>query len=761
MATTTSTMTAGENKPWTLEKTLATQTFNATLTTNGKYLDRDINITISTQAGAYDIEVPATADIETVKPVISDAGLEGALTVSPTTTKPTEGTYIALKTAGKDVTVTSTAAVTKAGFIDVGAKEATITFKTADSDVAYIPLNGTSASADADYGDLESYFEKGTSTKYDVLIKPNYTVPQAGYIGEANKKETNPSYWSVKKGAVNGWNKASTDAPGNAEKLNVSAVEVGGSIHIAQGWHEESYITLGDLIPNVLEPDALNSHLLYGHQAFNENGVQLIGTICTYDTKHEKGFTGSHDKNTYFISGTTGASKFGVIPAYSYVAEQLSIKPGSVSNVAVSGSVKPVIAKAAVDDTTTPGAKNITSSVSGNAPTEAYYVAVKTNSGKGQIHSDVSIKAGWQNADTIGADHADAITLQESEIAYAPIKAGSASVSGGTLDVTNSAKITTAGISAGISMEKTEYVINADATANANVEAVAITSNDGYIEKSKTDKPSAIAKQSSSVTANADPIYLKKAVISSTGTEATNPIITTTFGSDKTLDIADVQDAEHTFAITVDTTGSKGSVSTKYTASAGYTPAVADVTSGEVDIEATIQNASITKYLKKGSVSASTSVSKQNGETFLTIANGASADIELGAIVEVVPGYVQTGDAPTGVSAKYNIKKATLAGSTAATVDILGTDRGTTFTSDDGVVLHTSVDATKTYKEIKTETKILASGDSIGSASVAAKTSGWVDGSATAKVTGSGSAELAAKGSIFIEVYTGEFTFEA
>ena len=47
MATTTSTMTSGVDKPWTLTKELATQTFNATLTTNGKYLDRDINITIS------------------------------------------------------------------------------------------------------------------------------------------------------------------------------------------------------------------------------------------------------------------------------------------------------------------------------------------------------------------------------------------------------------------------------------------------------------------------------------------------------------------------------------------------------------------------------------------------------------------------------------------------------------------------------------------------------------------------------------------
>ena len=88
MATTTSTMTAGENKPWTLTKTLSTQTFNATLTTNGKYLDRDINITISTQSGENAIVVPKAADIKTIKPVIADAGDPSSLKVTPSTSKP-------------------------------------------------------------------------------------------------------------------------------------------------------------------------------------------------------------------------------------------------------------------------------------------------------------------------------------------------------------------------------------------------------------------------------------------------------------------------------------------------------------------------------------------------------------------------------------------------------------------------------------------------------------------------------------------------
>ena len=117
MATTTSTMTAGENKPWTLTKTLSTQTFNATLTTNGKYLDRDINIDISTKDGVNKLVVPKAADIKTIKPVIIDAGDDAALTVTPVTVKPESGAYIALKTNGDSATVTVTAQIVEDGFL--------------------------------------------------------------------------------------------------------------------------------------------------------------------------------------------------------------------------------------------------------------------------------------------------------------------------------------------------------------------------------------------------------------------------------------------------------------------------------------------------------------------------------------------------------------------------------------------------------------------------------------------------------------------
>ena len=155
MATTTSTMTAGENKPWTLTKTLSTQTFNATLTTNGKYLDRDINIDISTKDGVHNLVVPKAADIKTIKPVIADAGDTGALKVTPVAEKPESGAYIALKTGSDSATVTVTAQIVEDGFLKISdTKQENIVVNVSASDVAYIPLAGTSASANADYGAL-------------------------------------------------------------------------------------------------------------------------------------------------------------------------------------------------------------------------------------------------------------------------------------------------------------------------------------------------------------------------------------------------------------------------------------------------------------------------------------------------------------------------------------------------------------------------------------------------------------------------------
>lgn len=761
MATTTSTMTSGVDKPWTLTKELATQTFNATLTTNGKYLDRDINIAISTQSGENAIVVPKAADIKTIKPVIADAGDESALKVTPSTSKPESGTYIALKTGADSATVTVTAQIGKDGFLKTtDTKQDNVVVNVSASDVAYIPLAGTSASANADYGALSNYFTKqDTDAGANVTIQPNYSIPNAGYIGEADRVVTNPSYWAVKKGLVTGWNKAQTDAPGTVNKITgVTAVQSGGALHIAEGWYEESYITLDEIIPDTLNIDAIDGSMLYGHQAFNEKGETLTGSILTYDTKDEAGFTHSTTKNDYYISGTTGASSFGVIPAHSYVDQQLSIKAGSLGAITLSGSVKPSIA--AVTTASATGAKNITTSASEVAPESAYYVAVQSNAGQANASYSFNPTAGWIEGGERHDTKTNAITLNQSNVTYAPVAAGSATVAGGELTPGSSSNtITTIGMDDGLSAQPTEYKINASATFSASRAAVSLTATDGYIEKSKVDKPVALAATSISEDKDAATVYLKKAVITSTGTESVKPSITTGFDSGK-IATMDTLSEGYSFPIKITTSATKGSVDTSYSVEAGYSPNVSGVASGAVEVVADVQSPTITKYVKKGSVSASTSITSQTDEYLAVTTEGETPDVIITAPVKVQEGYVQTGDG-LNATAHYKIKKTELAGSSEAHITFSKNSGTTTFSSADGVALHTATDNGKTYKTITAATTISVHGESNGTASVAGQAAGWIAGEATAAVTGAGNDKVSNSQDIYIEVYTGEFTFEA
>ena len=725
-------------------------------------LIRDINIDISTKDGVHDLVVPKAADIKTIKPVIADAGDTGALKVTPVAEKPESGAYIALKTGSDSATVTVTAQIVEDGFLKTSdTKQENIVVNVSASDVAYIPLAGTSASANADYGALSNYFTKqGSAEGADVTIQPNYSIPNAGYIGEANHVETNPSYWAVKKGSVNGWDKSETDAPGASHKLEVTAHESGGAIHIAEGWHEDSYITLADIIPDSLNIDAVDGSMLYGHQAFNEKGETLTGSISTYSSAQGAGLTHSTNKNDFYIDGdASGATQFGVIPAHSYVNEKLSIKAGSLGAITLSGSVKPSIA--AVTSASVTGAKNITTSASEVAPESAYYVAVQSNAGQADASYDFNVTAGWITGGPRHDTKTNAITLNQSNVTYAPVAAGSVKVAGGGLNTDSSSNtITISGMDDGLSAQATEYKIDASAAFKASRAAVSLEATDGYIEKSKVDKPAALAVASISENKDAATVYLKKAVITSTGTESVNPSITTGFDGGA-IATANTQSEGYSFPITITTEATKGSVATSYSAEAGYSPNVSGVASGAVEIVADVKSPTITKYVKKGSVSASTSISSQK-ETYLTVAaNEEVADVSITAPVTVVEGYVQEGDAPAGVAAHYTIKKTQLAGSASADVTISKKSGGTTFSSDDGVALHTATEEGKTYKAITAVTTINVDASSSGTASVAGKASGWIAGEATATVTGKGNDNVSNRQDIYIEVYAGEFTFEA
>ena len=395
------------------------------------------------------------------------------------------------------------------------------------------------------------------------------------------------------------------------------------------------------------------------------------------------------------------------------------------------------------------------------APESAYYVAVQSNAGQADASYDFNATAGWITGGQRHEVKTNAITLNQSNVTYAPVAAGSVEVAGGGLTHGSSSNIitTSSGMADGLSAQPTEYKIDASATFNASRAAVSLTATEGYIEKSKVDKAAAIEAASISDNKDADTVYLKKAVITSTGTESVNPSITTSFDNG---DIA-TQDAwseGYSFPIKITTSATEGNVATRYSAEAGYSPAVSNVASGNVKVVADVQSPTITKYVKKGSVSASTSITSQTDEYLAVTAEGETPDVIITAPVKVKEGYVQTGDG-LDATARYTIKKTELAGSSAANITFSNKSGETTFSSADGVVLHTSAGGGKTYKTITADTTISFDASSEGTASVAGQEAGWIAGDATATVTGHGHDSASNKQNIYIEVYTGEFTFES
>ena len=159
-------------------------------------------------------------------------------------------------------------------------------------------------------------------------------------------------------------------------------------------------------------------------------------------------------------------------------------------------------------------------------------------------------------------------------------------------------------------------------------------------------------------------------------------------------------------------------------------------------------------------MSASTSITSQTDEYLAVTAEGETPDVIITAPVKVKEGYVQTGDS-LDATARYTIKKTELAGSSAAHISFSNNSGTTTFSSADGVALHAATESGKTYKTITANTTISFDAHSNGTASVAGNASGWIDGDATATVTGNGHDSASNSQNIYIEVYTGEFTFEA
>lgn len=76
-----------------------------------------------------------------------------------------------------------------------------------------------------------------------------------------------------------------TNAPAGDETYteNTSTSTVlpaNGYLYINKGWHDNTKISLGHLIPEIADNDAGDEHILYGYKAYDENGNVITGTMA-------------------------------------------------------------------------------------------------------------------------------------------------------------------------------------------------------------------------------------------------------------------------------------------------------------------------------------------------------------------------------------------------------------------------------------------------------------------------------------------------
>lgn len=768
MASITLTMTtAVENKqdPWHLTVVNTDQTYNATLNTAGKYLNKNINIDYTTVTGSIASAVEVIGDNSSRISITK--GADGVVSGVPTTVKPS-GYYVAVEAEGKEFNLQATATVTRAGYLDKNANvtSTSVTVSALSAETTYIPLASTDLSMSVDAENMGKYFSFTTVPREaDVILVPEYTNSVAGYMDVVTNGRyiDGRSYWSIQKAFPEAARASEiTDLQEAHYERKDIAVETGGALKLPAGWYENSYIPLSALIPDI-EGDATTGDMLYGTKAYDEEGRVLTGVMKTYSSESGAAYTNSSDKTTYYTTANTG---YGQIPA-SYVPEAQSIIAGNLARPAltIGDDFTPTIS--VVDADGSNAGKNIASiqgsiTRSTTEPTAGYYVATNTDNSTISISSISKIgKSGWVDVTSEGTPQTGDAVINAAGVTYFSINAGQVESLAGTLSTTTKTNvIDTQPILPGIadndiSYKGTKYPITATATVAMKRNTGSVVRTAGYIEGG-TDVVPGGDEREEVITAT---INLKEAIIEASGGIATNPVVGASQGVSREIETSSVSTP---YYVTTTFTASPGTITTCYQVTgAGYTPATAiqSTPSGQFNITPDIPSTQTT-YIKEGQTSAATTLTGIDTYFNTTTATTGNLTIETSRTV-TQNGYVTTtvsGANGTVTTSRYNIKEAGV-WVEAGTVTFTGKSNTVTFNTD--MVYRTSLPVgAGTFYEIKADAVALTNYTVSKAKPHLEDQVGWVTAdrlSDSAVVTGD-TGTFNGTNSIYIELYEGDFS---
>lgn len=255
-----------------------------------------------------------------------------AFTGSATTTEPTSGNYVAIKVAIPAKSIAPTVSLETPGWIG-DTNQITINNVTSSARTlqVYIPLTSGALAKGAGVADASSgnitlgtkTTTQPTSGKYiTVTGSGTVSVGTGGYLAASTSLNSNTAtaYYpiatatfgitdNVVKSTGAGWidnnvtvatlasgSLANTATSGQTytEVTSPAILTSDGYLYINKGYFANTKISLGTLIPDSDTADVVSNVLRVGYEAFDTNGVRIVGGLSTYD-------------GTYSVTGWTVA----------------------------------------------------------------------------------------------------------------------------------------------------------------------------------------------------------------------------------------------------------------------------------------------------------------------------------------------------------------------------------------------------------------------------------------------------------------------
>ena len=595
----------------------------------------------------------AITGANTKKPTITKqdvpSGVTQAASGAATTTAPSSGVYVAVKSAANTGTLTATPSVTTAGYGTAdnhGITGNSATVGASASDTTYVPITTTTASVSGktvSYG--SGWITAGSKSvadgAYSASVSSHSVSTTPVVTGATSGTVTDISTTTKPSSGTDGTNYWTITPGGSVTTTGVSSAKgkatIGTTGYITAGNKESSASTVN------ITPTVNNGTARYITKATTStsNGTATVtaGTASTsvtgmVTTSTDTGYSVSASATGGNASLTASSATVGAGYNPSSVTASTSAKSATGENASDTQYIQKGVLSASVSSNSGGSASMAATGFTAASSSTSYYVTLSTSAGSVKAKASVGTE-GYVKSETNETAATSVSVSGNGTKLYIPAGAYAGSVSSHSITTTPvvtgalSGKITTIGTTTKPSgTDGTDYWSvtpggSVTTTGVSTAKGKATISTAGYIPTGNNES-SAHTVNITPTVSNGTTRYLTKATTSTSSGTAT-----ATAGSASTSVTGMVTTTTNTgYSVSATATGGSASVTaSSVTVGTGYNPS--SVTASTTAQSSTGDNASQTKYIQKGvlaaAVSSNTAGSASMAATGFTASSSATS----------------------------------------------------------------------------------------------------------------------------------------